>query len=477
MTSKSSEPECEAFFNKKYGLELGKTIMLYEKSLETKQQALSLDASGNWRKALDILPRVSELQCQAFNGKESEPHVPQLMHNIGVVYASKKEYVKAIDAYRYSLELQRKLTGDMNAGVASALTNLGLAFQELEQPRHDRAQFLYEKALEIRRAVLDPMDPLIADTLHQLALTHEEQAGSRYRRPGGMMVHRIDKVGRNAHHSQARDLYWKCLKIRVPVLGDSHLDTIATLFNLGLSLRNTVLFGRSLWMKNNKKIKVLLLSKHLLSRALKSFKLAGSTIDPEDMAACMQYLATVELELSNWSNAMNLFQSEFNLLTKMFEPGAKFWLALREGIDITPKKGLLGEALCGKGMCLVRLNRLPEAIVVYREARKVLSACRVVEDSKKAKKLTLGGTTGKEFRKRVVGPRIMDLFYMSERCYQATLKRHNQLVQIETDKRIAKEEQIKEEKRLRRLRPKSRTKNKSGSDEVELKLPTVVQNK
>ena len=66
---------------------------------------------------------------------------------------------------------------------------------------------------------------------------------------------------------------------------------------------------------------------------------------------------------------------------------------------------------------------------------------------------------------------------MSERCYQATLKRHNQLVQIETDKRIAKEEQIKEEKRLRRLRPKSRTKNKSGSDEVELKLPTVVQNK
>ena len=164
MASKKDDDLAEqAKYNQTYGVELGKTIMLYEKSLDTKYQALTLDAQGNWREALAVLSQVKEIQRRAFNGKEEEPHVPQLLHNIGVMYASKQEYKKAIDAYRTSLELQRKLTGDMNAGVASALMNLGMAFQEVEVPRHDRAQFLYEKALEIRKVVLNPLDPLTSE--------------------------------------------------------------------------------------------------------------------------------------------------------------------------------------------------------------------------------------------------------------------------------------------------------------------------
>ena len=483
MTSKEDDNFAEqAKYNQTYGVELGKTIMLYEKSLDTKYHALTLDAQGNWREALTVLSQVKEIQRRAFNGKEEEPHIPQLLHNIGVMYASKQEYKKAIDAYRTSLELQRKLTGDMNAGVASALMNLGMAFQEVEVPRHDRAQFLYEKALDIRKVVLNPLDPLTADTLHQLALTQEKQAGSRLRRPGGMMVHRYEREDRNRYHSKARGLYWACLAIRVPVLGDTHVDTIATLFNLGLSLRNTTLFGRALWVKDQLKTNVLGLSQRVLARALASMQTTVGVFDQEDVASCMQYLATVELELLNWSRAMDLFQSEFDVLSDLFKPGAKFWLALRNGVDVTSKKGLLGEALCGKGMCLVRLNRLPEAIAVYREARKILRGCRVVETTNKigwgsgiaakmvamklkskAKKLMKGRASATQITQRKVGPRIMDLLHMSERCYHATLKRHNQLVQLEKDRLLQLEAEKKEAKRLLRLRPGGGAQMKGGS--------------
>lgn len=456
--------------------------MLYEKALATKQKALTLDAQGNWREALNVLSQVKEVERLAFNGKDDEPHVPQILHNIGVAYAKKSEFLKAIDAYRSSLDLQRKLTGDMNAGVASALMNLGNAFQEVDPPRLDRSQFLYERALEIQRVVLDSMNPLIADTLHQLGLTHEKQAGRRERRPSGMMIHINDREERNKHHTQARAMYWECLHIREPVLGDHHVDTTATLFNLGLSLRNSCIFRRALWMPFKFKRKSLELSRCLLRRALNSMEASPNNFDLENVAACQQYLATVELEFEQWDVAMELFIQDFNILTKLFQPGRKYWLAQRNGIDVTSKEGLLGEALCGRAMCLVRLNKLPEALEVYGEARKRLRALRVVDEAatqvgwgggiaakvaamkikaKVKRKMglqggsggsDLGNTTADNMIKRDVGPRIMDLLEMAERCYTVTLRRINQLKKREADKVEEANAEAKEARRLRLLR-------------------------
>ena len=457
-------------FEHKYGLELGKIIYRYEMSQDQQKRALTLDAQGKWREALELLARVKEIQRQAFNGKEDEPHIPQLLHNIGVVYAEQGEYNKAIDVYRSSLDLQRKLTGDEHPGVASALMNLGNAFQEVENPRLDRSQLLYEKALAIRRVVLDSKDPLLADTLHQLALTHEKQAGKRYRRPGGLMMHQNERGVRNIHHSTARNLYWECLDIRVHVLGDTHIDTMATLFNLGLSLRNACIFRRSLWTPFNRKRKAMELSRKLLQRALRSMDTSPHT-DKEECAACLQYLATVECEFENWEEAMHLFDREFKMVNKLFEPGAKFWTALRNGIDVTPKKGILGEALCGKAMCLIRLNRLPDALDVYGEAVKLLRGCTVIEDAAqktswkgnvaakimamkmkaKIQKKMKGRQAACEITKRDVGPRIMGLLEMADRCFYTTDRRIKQLEQIKQDK-IEKIKEIKvEERRLRML--------------------------
>ena len=57
--------------------------------LEKQRHALALDASGDWRAALGVLANVEEIKRRAFNGKEGDAHIPQVLHNIGVVYASK----------------------------------------------------------------------------------------------------------------------------------------------------------------------------------------------------------------------------------------------------------------------------------------------------------------------------------------------------------------------------------------------------
>jgi len=475
MTHRRTEADTQrrnSSYEHKYGFDLGKTIARYEEALETKQRALTLDAQGNWREALGVLATVKEIQRQAFNGKEDEPHVPQLLHNIGVAYASQGEYQQAIDAYRSSLDLQRKLTGDMHAGVASALMNLGNAFQELQPIRLDRSQFLYEKALEIRHKILDSKDPLIADTLHQLALTHEKQAGRRDRRPGGMMVHRNDRDARNVHHSTARALYCECLHLRVSVLGDSHVDTTATLFNLGLSMRNACIFRRALWTPFNTKRNAMEMSRNLLSRALASME-TSHHFDQEDAASCLQYLATVECEFEQWEVAMDLFVRQFNSLQKLFLPGKKFWTLSRSGVDVTPKKGLLGEALCGKAMCLIRLNQLPEGLKAYEEALKILNGCILVDEAaanntgwgagiaakmvarkikSKAKRLMKGRIPGCEITKRDVGPRIMGLLQMAKRCRYATKRRIDQIASQKMAEADSLEEKLAEERRLRLLR-------------------------
>ncbi len=487
-------------YNVKYGHELGATIMHYEHSLETQRHALALDASGDWRAALGVLANVEEIKRRAFNGKEGDAHIPQVLHNIGVVYASKGEHTKAIDAYKSSLDQQRKITGDRHAGVASALTNLANAFLNLDPPRLTYAQELYEKALGIRKEVLSADDALIADTLHNLAFTHERRAGERERRPGGMRVHKLDRAQRNEHHSCARRLYWEALGIRLPVLGKGHMDTAATMFNLGLSLRNTVMFGRALWRRKELRVAPLELAKRLFEATLEAWRehlrvrQSGKAVsvartgaegggkqgdeggggvdkevsmDIEDVAACLQYLATVEVELENYTRALDLFEQQVEIYEQCFEHKGKFTLARNAGIDVTAKIGLRGEAMTGAALCMVRLGRLPEAIDRYKAARKVLRSSFVVSSMQvkksfasnvSAKMVAMrirskaktaarrsgrhdGGGRGQSAAARAKGrdeknidPRIMSLLKGVERAIHATARRHNQLVELEKKK-------------------------------------------
>lgn len=498
-------------YNLRYGIELGKTIMLYEESLSLQQQAIALDSSGKWRNALGVLAKVEEVKRRAFNGKDGDSHIPQILHNIGVAYATQGEHQKAIDAYKSSLDCQRKLTGDKHPGVASGLTNLANAFLNLDPPRLNYAQQLYEKALDIRREISEPEDPLIADILHNLALTHERQAGCRERRPGGMLVHKSNRRVRCEHHSRARSLYWEALNIRMAVLGKSHMDTAATMFNLGLSLRNTVMFGRALWMRPLLRQKPLLLSRSLLNATLVSWReylrngrnrkgptgsestsqrqSKDTSIDIEDVSACLKYLATVELELENFEGAHELFEQQVQVFKECFDFKGKFTLAQKAGEDVTDKIGLHGEALAGQALCMVRLGNLPQAVELYKNARKVLRSCFVVRRNHQSKEFS-SSVTAKLVAMRIkskartavrksqrrnnsyassqkevtrardrdelsIDPHIMTLLKSVEHAVHATAARHNQLLDE------GKEEDLKQKDGVRAHGEAKRTQQRS----------------
>ena len=46
--------------------------------------------------ALGVLADVEQIKRRAFNGKEGDAHIPQILHNIGVAYAGTGEHMKAI---------------------------------------------------------------------------------------------------------------------------------------------------------------------------------------------------------------------------------------------------------------------------------------------------------------------------------------------------------------------------------------------
>ena len=56
-----------------------------------------------------------------------------------------------------------------------------------------------------------------------------------------------------------------------------------------------------------------------------------SSMDIEDVAACLQYLATVEVELEDYARALTLFEREVEIFTQCFERKGKFTLARNAG--------------------------------------------------------------------------------------------------------------------------------------------------
>ena len=121
--------------------------------------------------------------------------------------------------------------------------------------------------------------------------------------------------------------------------------------------------------------------------------------------------------------------------------------------------------MSGVALCLVRLGRLPEAVEMYKSARKVLSSSFVMSSSTRQENKLASKVTAKLFAMRIhskakravrksrragngtytskairspqerneknVDPRIMVLLKGVERAMHATAKRHNQLLALE----------------------------------------------
>lgn len=119
--------------------------------------------------------KAEELHKQALGDKENElgPEHPLMvtsLNNLALVYSETKRYAEARQLLDRAVAIAAKGENNgKNADHATALHNLGdLCYS---QSLHKEAKAFFEKALAMRREVLGPQHPNVADTLTSYANT------------------------------------------------------------------------------------------------------------------------------------------------------------------------------------------------------------------------------------------------------------------------------------------------------------------
>ncbi|EGD81841.1 kinesin light chain isoform 1 [Salpingoeca rosetta] len=129
--------------------------------------------------------------------------------NLGIAYASKGEYDKAIAYYEKALAVFVETLGEKHPSTANTYNNLGLAYDS--KGEHARGIHYYEKALAIRVETLGEKHPSTATSYNNL--------GSAYHSKGD--------------YDRAIAFYEKALAIRVEMLGEKHPSTADSYLGLG----------------------------------------------------------------------------------------------------------------------------------------------------------------------------------------------------------------------------------------------------
>jgi tetratricopeptide (TPR) repeat protein len=128
------------------------------------------------------------------------------LHTVGDLVAAHKYYERA-------LEIRRAVLGEQHPSTATSINYLGMLYQEIgDLPT---AREYYQQALSIRRAILGEQHSHTASSLNNL----------------GLLLQAMGEL------PAARDHLEQALKVKRLVLGDRHADTASCMNNLGVLLK------------------------------------------------------------------------------------------------------------------------------------------------------------------------------------------------------------------------------------------------
>jgi serine/threonine protein kinase/Tfp pilus assembly protein PilF len=237
----------------------------------------------------------------------------ELRDVLGTVYAGLGLIDKAEPLFRKSLEQRRALYGSRHPDVAEAMDHLGSAW--VEQSRYDKAEPLLRDALAQRRTLLGNMNAATAESIQHLATLHQER--------GALDV--------------AEPLFREAVTIRRTLHGPDHNETAISLNNLAL-----VMFLRGRESE----------AEPLYREALAS-RLRGLGEDHPLTAQALQNLAQVLQHLGRYTEAEPLHRRALAVKRKTLGDAHP---------SVTISLNNLGNFLA------VNLNRVDEAESLFREA-------------------------------------------------------------------------------------------------------------
>ena len=184
-------------------------------------------------------------------GDESDIDIAMTLHQIGQIHKRSNRHAAALSAYNASLRGMRDVLGTQHGIVAAVLGNIGNL--HVETGDYDMAFAIYQEVLGIETLQLGLSHPEVAVTLHNIATIECSRGNfadgvSLYRQVVDMQKIRYGNEHiavavtlsclADAHEklrnvNRATKAYEEALKIRIAVLGKSHLDVGRLMHKLG----------------------------------------------------------------------------------------------------------------------------------------------------------------------------------------------------------------------------------------------------
>jgi tetratricopeptide (TPR) repeat protein len=166
-----------------------------------------LKALGEPRKAIDYYEQALAILKEVYG--EKHPQVATALNNLGLAWNDLGGHRKAIQFFEQALAILKEVYGEKNQNVASALNNLGLAWNDLGETQ--KAFEYYEQALAIWKEVYGGRHHQVAAALNNLGGAWQALGESR----------------------KAIEYYEQALAIDEAVFGKEHPNVAIRLNNLG----------------------------------------------------------------------------------------------------------------------------------------------------------------------------------------------------------------------------------------------------
>lgn len=162
---------------------------------------------GDYIRALEYLEKALKIQLELFD--ETHPDVAMCFNNIGLVYNNQGDYSMALEYYGKALRIQQNIFGKNHPDVARSYNNIGLAYTNLDEC--PLALEYLKTALKIRQEILGDNHPDVATCYNNIGLVYD-------------IMH---------DYPLALEYYERALRIQQIIFGENHPNTAASYHNIG----------------------------------------------------------------------------------------------------------------------------------------------------------------------------------------------------------------------------------------------------
>jgi tetratricopeptide (TPR) repeat protein len=124
---------------------------------------------GKMNKAQTSFLRAAQSEFRPTNAQDID--LPDVLNNLGRVYQSKHDYVKAEDAYKRSVQLMTARHGPAHPNLSAPLNNAGALYRDMG--RYKESEAALQQSLTIHEQLAKPTDQTaLMHTLYELAKTY-----------------------------------------------------------------------------------------------------------------------------------------------------------------------------------------------------------------------------------------------------------------------------------------------------------------